>query len=413
MSIIRENQIRQILDDENILKRQVIDREKRGIRNYEENIKPPQILDTKIIDENKGKINNLLSYLNTVYLRLRFVDEGQFLEILADLKKNEYRKYIELLNIVKPFQLWEQIMIEYTDPKLNQTTREQIKSNIQKLSSYIDEICVNISKIITCLCAIWLSNHGIKSPGVPYVPFMDDRDLFETIFDNKQYDSTKPIEREARISLAKKIDSEVLLREHIEALAFYKCIQKNIKENKLVPLTKDEIAFEISQIINNIYIRFRNGYLNNQIIKIFKDTNLPELVPYFRQGYNSFKEYERELNSMRGEDVREEGEEKEGEEKEGEPEEYELDLNLPEAYEMIHAPPPPPQLLGRHPPELQALREGAQTPEEVREAMEFAGEGKPNRRRGRGRKNKHPTVKGVRQPIDFDDEANDNYYINQ
>ena len=146
MSIIRENQIRQIRDEDNRLRKIVFGREKQGIKNYDENIKPVEILDTTIVDENKGSVQRFLNFLNELYLRLYVIEnEGkQFKETFSNTKGSEYRKYIELLNIVKPFNMWENLMTTYTNPALNQTTREGIKKDLQKITPFV----VNINKFL-------------------------------------------------------------------------------------------------------------------------------------------------------------------------------------------------------------------------------------------------------------------------
>ena len=54
--------------------------------------------------------------------------------------------------------------------------------------------------------------------------------------------------------------------------------------------------------------------------------------------------------------------------------------------------------------------------QQLRQAMadrEARGEGKPKRGRGKKKIVKHPVIKGSQQAMNFNEEANDNYYINQ
>lgn len=289
MSIIRENQIRQILDDENILKRQIISRQLRGIRNYEENIKPPQVMDLKIVDENKSKINTFVQLVNELYLRLKVItyEHTQFIETFTNKRGGEYRKYIELLNIKKPFDLWEEIMTTYINPKINQITREQIINNLQKISSYVEKIINYLEQITYSLCAMYLNENNLIS----------DEELYFEVYKKRVTDVEKI---SGEIKELEQIDTELLLKEHIETLAFYKCISRSINTNKIEPLNKQEIAFEIAQIINEIYVKYPYEELNKYLIGLFRGTELPELAPYFRRGFDDFRDRFDELEAMEG-----------------------------------------------------------------------------------------------------------------
>lgn len=455
MSIIRENQIRQILDDENILKRQIISRQSRGIRNYEENIKPPQVMDLRIVDENKSKINTFVQLVNELYLRLKVLsyENTQFVETFTNRKGSEYRKYIELLNIKKPFDLWEEITTTYTNPRINQITREQIENNLQKISTYVEQTINFLKNLISIICAIYLNVNDLISDRQFYIEL---RRNYEKLF----------MEPEELI----KIDTKLLLKEHIETLAFYNCISRSIRTNKIEPLNKSEIAYEIAQIIDEIYIKYPYMELKNYLIGLFKGTELPELAPYFKSGFDYFKDRFRELEAM-----------------EGRAEELPAVAPAPPAV----APPPPEveplePLMGEEeiifPEELTGEEEDFMRPrpvliseggveeekedlffefiiegiekylqekvpmerrdeerrrvfrylenygtlpakvfemygdkeEEVRDALnemfEKKGRGKP-KRKGVKKNNKHPTIRGKNQIHDFNDYANDPYYI--
>lgn len=289
MSIIRENQIREILDDENILKRQIISRQMRGIRNYEENIKPPQVMDLRIVDENKSKINTFVQLVNELYLRLKVItyEYTQFIETFTNRKGSEYRKYIELLNIKKPFDLWEEITTTYINPKINQITREQIINNLQKISSYVEKVTNYLEHITYSLCAMYLYRNDLIS----------NVDLYFEVFQKRITDEERISEE---IRDLEQIDTKLLLKEHIESLAFYKCISRSINTNKIEPLTRQEIAFEIAQIINEIYVKYPYEELNKYLIGLFRGTELPELTPYFRKGFDDFRDRFDELEAMEG-----------------------------------------------------------------------------------------------------------------
>ena len=54
----------------------------------------------------------------------------------------------------------------------------------------------------------------------------------------------------------------------IETLAFYKCIENAINTTKIQPLTKQEIAFEISSIVNELYAKLDAHYRDFIVDKI-------------------------------------------------------------------------------------------------------------------------------------------------
>ena len=410
MSILRERQIRQILDDENILKRQVIGREKAQIKDYEENIKPPQIIDNKIVETNNQEVNNLISFLNELYSRLKLIENNhsEFIDTFSNNKGNEYRKYLALLNIVKPFNLWEKLMNLMINPSVNIITKEQIQDKIQYLTPYLKQIIDSLDDTIKHLCYIFLGKFkvGIDATGkFNYFrakddenAVIDDATLFNGIF-NEIYDDDDTDRKDVRE--LKKIDPS-LIREHIEAVALYKIILRQIEQNNLTPITKQLVAYEITDIIKSIDMNFRlHPELNEWLKSLFKDTEIPELSPYFKGNYGDFLNRYDELQAMNGHNP------------------LDVDLAIPEGYNLIPQPEGPnlfeqiAQRIGQRFRQPQPAEEEPALPEEVQEAYEYAGEGKPKRNKN-GKKSikNHIPIKVKPDINEFNDMDNDPYNYN-
>lgn len=419
MSILRENQIKQILDDENILKRQVIDRERGQIKDYQESIKPPEILDVELVNSNKNAVKNFISKINELYLRLRVLRESnQFIDTLTNSKGNDYRKFISLLNIEPYFIEWENLMSEYTNIKLNQVTKENMKSNLQKIEPFIDEIIRILEKNINSITGIWrFQNNQIT-----------DKQLFrEYVKSDKFINLTEQKETEI-IQEMLNIDTILLLMEHIESLAFFKEIQRQYKANNYNYMNKADIAYSIIEIINEIQRETRSVKLTNKLKEKYSNL-LPELSPYFKRGINEFHDAFEELDAMDGHIDAEIAEEKEDAGSDVE------DLAIPEGYaglfpeigrqrrnQLLDPEEEREQVVRRQMIERRRRadeeRRRAPTPEQdedVRDALEYAGEGKPkNKKKGRRTQIKKVLTNGEKQKpsINFDDENNDEYYIN-
>lgn len=428
MSIIRENQLRQIREEDNRLRKIVFEREKRGIKDYEENIKPPQVIDTKIVDENSGKTRTFLDYLNNLYIRLNLIENNQaeFINIFRNTKDNEYRKFRELINIVKPFNLWDDLIKVYINPATNEMTREEIRGNIQKLTPFLKKNIEYLFDNIEHFTAIFecdiLKDDVVKNYNqqyedgtiserrkdqlIKYYKYILNINMYERIYDGK-FDEDDPANVKDLENL-KLIDAEVELAPFIEITALLQLIDNEIEKGSLKPITKQDVAYEIAQVINKIYTKFGNADLNNRIIKLFKGTTLPELAPFFRNGYGDFTERFNELDAMAGLL----GEEKEPEEEPEEPEEGIPDLLLPEAYENPEARRVAERRMrAEERQRLEERRRRPPTPDEedqdVIDAREYAGEGKP---KGRRRANKKKFEKTSKPAIAYNDENNEMFY---
>jgi hypothetical protein len=430
MSIIRENQIRQIREEDNRLRKIVLNREKQGIKNYDENIKPVEILDTTIVDENKGSVQKFLNFLNELYLRLYIIENEakQFKETFSNTKGSEYRKYIELLNIVKPFNIWENLMTTYTNPTLNETTREGIKKDLQKVTPFVISINKFLDETIKNLCDIWMAKKGLIS----------DDQLFDKVYTQKtvEYYNMDEAGREKykrkNVEDLKEIDVDLLLKEHIESNSFYEIVLSQMENDTLEPITKEQVVLQIGRILNDIYAENRSIILYRKLVSYFSDTELPELAPKPSTTYDvTFKKKYDELESMTGNIEREqqigsyntsemkqyyeeldrqerqqkeynkalkkyrlkqrikaeeqagEGEEKEEPEPEGEEDEEEVAM-------------PPPPLFGQF----------------VQQLGPVQGEGKP--KKGRRKYVKKNTMKRQTRPaLGFNDEANEMFYSSE
>jgi hypothetical protein len=299
MSIIRQNQIRQIREEDNRLRKIVFDRTKAGIQSYAQNIKPVGVLDTSLIDANKGEVDKFLYFLNELYQRLYIIDNQgkQFIETFTNARGNEYRKYLELLNIVKPFTMWEKLMKTYTDPALNQTTREGINKDLIKVVPYIKNITNMLYDTINQLCVIWQVKKGL----------MGYNTGFHRIFTQMtiEYGSmSKEEQEEYEIKEMKKLlatDPDLLLKEHIESYALYKVILDQIEKNNLGIITKEPIVLEITKVITELYRKHDSITLYKSLLSYFKDADLPELAPTPSTVYDvNFKKKYDELESMNG-----------------------------------------------------------------------------------------------------------------
>lgn len=299
MSILRERQIQEILDSDNFFNRIVLERQKAHIKDYEENIKRPQVLDTSIVATNKNKINDFITLLNNLLIRLKSFDLNlaEELTVFSNKNRSEYRKFLTELNITKPFQLWEDLMNEYTKPGLNEQTKESILIGLQKILPYLKTIINYSEKEILSLSYIVAysedNEHGDK--------IIDKDELFHLYMDY-DYDEYDEYNREI-IDLLTNINAINIIVPFIESCAFYRCVENAIEKNRLQPLTKQDIAFDISQIINEISLK--SDYEGDDIVvrviaDKFNDSELPDLVPYFRAGRDAFTERFRELDSMNG-----------------------------------------------------------------------------------------------------------------
>jgi hypothetical protein len=258
MSILRERQIKQILDDENILKRQVLDREKAQIKDYQETIKPPEVLDSVIVDNNRTNVNKFINKVNQLYIRLRVLrDSNEFFDTLMNTKGNEYRKYISLLNINEYYTDWENLMTEYTNLRLNQITKENIKINLLKIQPYVEEIVRILSKNIEVICNIWKYQQG----------FITVDTLFRTSIDLDKFPREFTEKEEFKfIDNLKAVNSNQLLLEHIETLAFFQVLNMQFKQNNYDFIQKSTIAYEITSIVNQIQIQTGSKALGKTLL---------------------------------------------------------------------------------------------------------------------------------------------------
>ena len=287
MSILRKQQIQQVLDDENIYKRQVLSRINTALKGYQQSVLPAQIIDVDIVDNNKRSILNFVSMINELYLILRHTEDKLF-ELLTG-HPSEYRRYLTLLNITKYYTAYEQLMKEYNNLNLNMSTKDQMKNNLTKIESYATEIIRLLKKNISILSTIWLFQFNGQSI-----------ERLMTIAPNLRTEEHMILEDIHRLYEKIKhkvlsIDSIQLLKEHIETLAFFLVLDKQYQRNKYDSVTADDISFEITAIIKEIRMGTGNRDLELILTRSF-DKLLPEIAPYFKNGFDQFKEQRDELN---------------------------------------------------------------------------------------------------------------------
>ena len=89
MSIIRENQIKQIREEDNRIRKIVFDRYKATTQNYIENVKPPQVLDENIVTSNKKSVMELINSINLLIIKLNILenDANEFMDVLGNQSK--------------------------------------------------------------------------------------------------------------------------------------------------------------------------------------------------------------------------------------------------------------------------------------------------------------------------------------
>jgi len=427
MSIIRERQIKQIRDEDNRIRKIVYDREKQGIKDYEENIKPSSVLDVALIPVYNGKIQEILTFLNEVYIRTNLIvsNEDELTDVLGNTKGSEYRKYISLINIVKPFGLWEKLMNDYVKPETNEKLRETIINGVQKLTPYLNKIIPNLIEVNDKILSYMLFQDGEISEGtLTSILFGSDIDSLEP--GTKEYKYIKDVLKKFSV-----VNMDQILKEQIEAVAFYRAMNNQIVKGNLRPITKEEITFEILEQIREITINYDNSGLTNEIIAMFKNTEIPSLAPYFKGSRQDLDEKFNELDAMAGmaEErrlARIEAEEaaaaEEEEEGEGEGEEKEDAGLIGESEEESEEEPEEDdegifREVGRRRqnfllnPEVE--RQEAVRQERIRRILgQRRGEGKP--KKGRRKYIKKNTLKRQTKPaIGFNDENNEMFYSSE
>jgi hypothetical protein len=399
MSIIRENQIREIRGETNRLQKIIYDREKSNITDYEENIVPVNILDEKIVDENKGKVDKFIRLVNALYSRLSLIDKSSsdFYETFSNTKSNEYRKYIELLNIVEALSQWNNLMNEYTNINTNSNTREKLILNLQKITPFINEICDYLYENIIQLCVVYLYKIGeigdVEAHKYIYKVSANEHKSFENM------------------QIVEGIEPEPLLKSHIVCLAFYRVVRHQLKTDNLNEIGKNEIAFEISQILNEMKVKFSSIRLEKLLLKQFKGTVIPELSPYFTAGFDGFSRRFNEIESMQGGESEEEEEsDLDSDEEPFVPAHTRTIMERMRRGEQVDFP-------------VERMRRGDQGVAPMEDVGDFLerrrreeeGEEKqqePIGRRGKGKPKRKPVkqVKPQRVLINFNDKRNDPYY---
>jgi hypothetical protein len=342
--IIRQNQIRQIRDEDNYYKAQAFQKTKAFVKGFTQNIIPAQVVDTALVSKSKGGVNNLILLLNEIYNRLRIFDENdrEFTSVLSNSAGSEYRKFISLINVVKIFQMWEELVNDYINPKINESTREGIRNNFQKISSYLKNITNYLKDLILEVCYIYdykilskdiadgedldilkIDLYNYIYPNSPIRKIIDKKDDEED--DEEEDDNNiKRSKFEEKINDLKEIvDSDTLIKSLIESLGFFNEIEKQIKSNNFKNIDKSELAFSIIAVINSVYTEFKNLQLQNDLIDLFEGMELPLVAPFFNSGFGTFKRNLEELDAMEGktepaEPVGEAGEGEGGEEEDDE-----------------------------------------------------------------------------------------------
>jgi len=314
MSILRKQQIQQVLDDENIIKRQVLNRVNSALKGYKESVLPAQIIDNDIVDNNKRDVNNFISLINELYLILRHTEDKLF-ELLTG-HPSEYRRYLQLLNITKYYVTWEALMKEYSNFNLNYSTKDELKKNLIKIEAYVQEIDRLLEKNIIVLCNIWVYTH-IGGPTYMLKSIITNLHADADATEEEIYNYVAYLEK--KIS---GINSIQLLKEHIETRAFFMVLHKQHKSNKYGSVSADDIAFEITGIIKTISSTTQSKHLERILIHSF-DRLLPEIAPYYTEGYDDFKEQRDELNRQAVPPPQDDGED--GDNEEYVPQEYVYD----------------------------------------------------------------------------------------
>jgi hypothetical protein len=422
MDILRDRQIKEILDLDNFFKRIVIQRTKAGVQDYVQNKTEPQILNNTVADNNKKTVNDFLNDLNNLYVVLTIFNQDveEFIGTLRNKNRGEYKKFMNLINIVKPFQIWTQLMDEYINPSINLITKENILNNLQKLLPFLSGVNNLLLGDVKDMSYIVANDTDLPPDelGISY-PVISEQQLYGYFFDGNYYDEDNDDARKI-MKLIKEIKALEILPNMIECLAFYRCVYNAITNNKLKPLSKSEIAYEIAQVLNEIYVSADYAYRDvviNKISEKIGGVDFPELAPYFRAGFNKFKKYFDELDALAGIDAAG---------IEVMPEfigEYEpVAPATPEAYALDMAEPVEPddfvlpELYEGRAPRREAVlprRQGEPAEEEKdddvryrRQRGDFAGRG----RKRVSRKTRKSYIKTSQNPINFDDEDNDLFF---
>jgi hypothetical protein len=153
---------------------------------------------------------------------------------------------------------------------------EQIKNGFQKMTVYLNKICDFLNDVIEQLMKFVLVRKGIITK--------EELNQYFT----KKYKGINLIPPNVK-NLFKTKSIEYLLKIHIESLAFFNNIKNDINNNKFQPLSKQSIAYEITKILENIYVKNKDANIKKYLMDLFKETEIPTLSPFFKKGYEDFK----------------------------------------------------------------------------------------------------------------------------
>jgi len=137
MESLRKNQIREILDADYNISRQVVNRQRKQVDTMTDNVVPKRMRDLdievnsdKIVESINEKLNNKLATLESV--------------LSGNLDK---KSEIELIDTSIVSGGWNQLVRYYKTPSLSRQSQEILKIKVQDLSTNIDAMVYGLSKL--------------------------------------------------------------------------------------------------------------------------------------------------------------------------------------------------------------------------------------------------------------------------
>jgi len=364
---IRENQIRQIQEEDNRLKKIILERMRQANKDYVNNKVVPQIIDETIVNTSKTEARNFIDLINELLIIFASFDGGSQKELFstyANRNRSEFRKLQNAISIVKPMRMWEDFIKKYTSPKVNVSTRELMVQEFIKILPFVSQLCdylldnvFYISKMYQYRLYKDVFELEKEDGFITEEEYKKQKDMFldnvikyiiETDLSGFSAEEIKQYKDDVNST-----NYALLLTNLILALAFYRNLKRQIEKNLYNNITKSDIVFEVAQILKDILLEFNDPKLYNYIITdVFKDSEIPELSPFFQNNRDEFGKLLDELDDMQGienvmpniearqeeeeEEEQPEGEAKEEEQPEGEAKEEE---EQPENEEFKDIPP--------------------------------------------------------------------------
>lgn len=300
----RKEELEEFRDLNNKINRQVVMNYK--INQDSENRVQSGVLDTKIASEGKTDIDTIvgiaknLSYSLTILLR----DKEILFNMLSVKNIEPYKKFMNSLNIAKPFGLWNNICDNLIGKRTNTTTIHELMKPLNNNFSYFEVLCDKLAIFINILI-ICLEIQDTSNETIDDIYYGDDEaylqnyfyDRYKFITNDYSRDDIDGLRKLYDLVISSKLDS--FDKQSFLALSFYELVKDKIQKVELKSITNEDLSVEILENIN----KFANDSniadkIKKHIAEEFKETDIPELMPYFDKGKDELIKKMRDLQEM-------------------------------------------------------------------------------------------------------------------